>query len=117
MIFPTEGALTMADKPVFRVVDNVDPSTVKKLPQLEMMTASVSNPAPVVSNQTASKNQNGLTIVDKAIDDAFSKASQAPDKCSSMRNGYFRPGSFVGYPPLPALIIGLFLLIIMLLGD
>ncbi len=109
----------MTDKnPVFRVVKDADPAILRDLPHLELITTSASTEMKTARNNTASQKQSG-TFSAKNSTDLTKEAGRVPvsDSQPSMVMQPVGESSFAGYPPLPAMLTGLFLLVLMLLGD
>ena len=108
----------MTDKnPVFRVVKDADAPVHGDLPYLQLIPDSASSETENNSKQTASRPRPAISVVQKSTGSSDTNHFQA----SAEQPGSFAQstaqGSFVGYPPLPALVTGLFLLVFMLLGD
>ena len=103
--------------PVFRVVKDSDIPINGDVPYLEFIPGSASSETRTNEAHTSTKPRPGLTVVQKSADSSDAGHSQASNEQPGMLGQYNAERYFWGYPPLPALVIGLFLLVFMLLGD
>lgn len=114
----TKGIIMTDKNPVFRVVKDADAEMQKDLPHLELITNSDSPKIKTVKNSAVSPKQS-VTFSAKESTNLTKEAGhvQAPDVQPSIIMQPVGESTFAGYPPLPAMVIGLFLLVFMLLGD
>lgn len=103
--------------PVFRVVKDSDIPINGDMPYLQFVPGSVSSEIKTNEAHTSTKSRPGLTVVQKSADSSDAGQFQASNEQPGTLGQYTTESSFWGYPPLPALVIGLFLLVFMLLGD
>lgn len=113
-----ESDVMVSKKPVFKVVDSVDSSVkLEELPHLEILPDKVPDKKESVGTQSVlvkpiekpESASPAKTVSQGKVTDSFIKGL-----------GFLvnhEGAAFRGYPPLPVLSVGLFLLVVMFLGD
>ncbi len=109
--------MMVSNKPVFKVIELVDPEKLKDLPQIEILADRAPSQIPAMSQQTPTESPNGSN---QSIDprDTASTASLPRGGGEPIQSMVSRisAGSH-RFPPVPALVVGLFLLVAMIIGD
>lgn len=105
-------------KPVFKVVDSVDSSVkLEDLPHLEILPDKVPDKKELAGAQS---------VLEKPIEKPGSAARAKTVSQGKVTDSFIKGlgflvnhegAAFRGYPPLPVLSVGLFLLVVMFLGD
>jgi hypothetical protein len=113
-----ESDVMVSKKPLFKVVDSVDSSVrLEDLPHLEILPEKVPDSKELGATQRVQvkpEETPGFAAPVRTV--AQGKIKEPVLKGLSLMISQEGSG-FRGYPPLPVLSVGLFLLVVMFLGD
>ncbi len=103
----------MDKKALFKIVEVPDASKLGDLPRLEIISTGVAKKSPTTHASAIPKPAGACNGLPENANSSDASVFQEGD---AVRSDHQTQASYVGNPPLPALVIGLFLLVYMLLG-